>query len=249
MKLFIPPQFRWIRAGRRVVLVHEALEATVGQLLLTAPHAGPPGGVPLAAGRGGAYRLTLDDGETIVFRSYRRGGLLAHFVRETYWTRPPRPFLELATTEEARRRGVPVPEALGARIDLLAAGCYRGALVTRFLHDTETLWGVFRRGQDAERRRQLSHGAGRAVRAMQDAGIYHPDLNLTNCIVRDEGEGVQVFVVDLDRAGTRRGALPAFQRHRMLRRLERSARKLDPHGEVLAAADLAALREACNAHG
>ena len=193
--------------------------------------------------------MTLDDGQTIVFRSYRRGGLLSRFIRETYWTRPPRPFLELATTEEARRRGAPVPEALGARIDLLAAGCYRGALVTRYLHDTETLWRVFTRGQDVERRRSLSRRAGRAVRVLQDAGIYHPDLNLSNCIVRDEGGRVQVFVVDLDRAGARSGALPRFQRRRMLRRLERSVRKLDPYGEVLAAADLAALRDACNARG
>jgi hypothetical protein len=249
MKLSVPPQFRWIHAGRRVVLVHEAFESSVGQLLLKTPHGPPPGGLPLGGGRGGAYRLTLEDGETIVFRSYRRGGLLAHFIRETYWTRPPRPFLELATTEEARRRGVPVPEALGARIDLLPAGCYRGALVTRYLHDTETLWRVFSRGQDPEGRRRLSRGAGRAVRALQDAGIYHPDLNLSNCIVRDQGGRVQVFVVDLDRAGTRSGALPPSQRQRMLRRLERSARKLDPHGEVLAARDLAALREACNAPG
>jgi 3-deoxy-D-manno-octulosonic acid kinase len=249
MTLQPPSDFRWLRSARRLVLVHEAVEQSIGQLLLSLPHAPPPGGVRLAGGRGGAYRLTLDDGDVVVLRLYRRGGVLARFNRETYWSRPPRPFAELVTTDEARRRGVPVPAALGARIDICRTGGYRGALVTRYLPDTETLWSRLRRGPDPEQRRILTRGAGKIVRILTNAGIYHPDLNLHNCLVRDHCGQPQLFVVDLDRAGARRGALPDAQRDRMLQRLVRSARKLDPLGEVLAPADIATLRDACNEHG
>jgi 3-deoxy-D-manno-octulosonic acid kinase len=249
MRLQPPSGFLWLHSTRRRVLVHETVEASIGALLLSLPHAPPPGSVPLASGRGGAYRITLDDGDVIVLRLYRRGGALARFNRETYWARPPRPFAELVTTDEARRRGVPVPEVLGARIDICRSGGYRGALVTRYLQDTETLWQRLRRGPDPEHRRDLTRGAGEMVRTLRNAGIYHPDLNLHNCIVRDQGGRPELFVVDLDRAGARRGALPDAQRDKMLQRLVRSARKLDPLGEVLAPADIAMLRDACNAPG
>jgi len=249
MRLQPPSGFRWLHSTRRRVLVHQAVEESIGELLLSLPHAAPPGGVPLASGRGGTYRLTLDDGDVIVLRLYRRGGVLARLNPETYWARPPRPFAELVTTNEARRRGVPVPEVLGARIDISRGGGYRGVLVTRYLQDTETLWQRLRRSQDPEQRRVLTRGAGEIVRILRSAGIYHPDLNLHNCIVQDHGGRPQLFVVDLDRAGARHGALPDAQRDRMLQRLVRSARKLDPLGEVLAPADIAMLRDACNEQG
>ena len=47
--------------------------------------------------------------------------------------------LELILTDEARRRGIAVAEVLGARVDRLAAGLYRGAIVTREIAGAETL--------------------------------------------------------------------------------------------------------------
>jgi len=249
MRLHVPSDFVWIRSGRRLALVHEAATPCLKVLLLTVPHGCALGGVPLGGGRGGTYRITLDRGEVVVMRFYRRGGLLAHLVRDTYWDWPARPFVELATTAEARRRGVPVPEVLGARIDRLWNGSYRGALVTRHLEATETLWERLKRTPDAERRRVLSREAGHAVRALWEAGVYHPDLNLNNCIVREEDGGLQVFVVDFDRARVRQTALGEAPRQRVLRRLERSARKLDPEGKVVGAEELCALRKACGSSG
>jgi 3-deoxy-D-manno-octulosonic acid kinase len=249
MRLRVPPEFVWVRAGGRIVLVHSSVRRTLGRLLLTAPHAPPDGAVALPGGRGGTYRITLDGGDVVVLRLYRRGGFIGGLVRETYWGWPPRPFLELATTEEARRRGVPVPQVLGARIDRRGSGAYRGVLVTRHLPGTETLWALLNRRDDEEGRQALSRSAGRTVRALQDAGIYHPDLTLNNCLVRDEGGTFAAFVVDLDRARAMRGALGARLRQRMVRRLERSARKLDPEGKVVGADTLRVLREACRSGG
>jgi hypothetical protein len=241
----IPPEFRWLRAGRRIAVVHDAVHATLGPLLLALPAGPPAGAVGLHGGRGGSYRLPLADGDSIVVRLYRRGGVIAHIIRETYFGWPPRPFLELVTTEEARRRGAPVPEVLGACIERRWTGGYRGAIVTRHLHDTETLWAALGRVRDTEQRRALTRGAAAAVRALHDAGIHHPDLNLNNCLVRRSGHRVEAFVIVLDRARATRAALGTPQRQRALRRLERSARKLDPEGKVIEAADLSVLRESC----
>jgi hypothetical protein len=138
-----------------------------------------------------------------------------------------------------------VPEVLGASVDRLWNGSYRGALVTRHLPWTETLWERLKGTGDAEHRRRLSRSAGYAVRVLCEAGIYHPDLNLNNCIVREEDGTIEVFIVDFDRARVRKGALGGMLRRRTLRRLERSARKLDPERKVIGTDELKALRDAC----
>src|SRR6185503_4077803 len=56
-------------------------------------------------GRGVLKAVRLRDGETALIRGYRHGGLLRSLTRECFFTWPPRPFRELAITEELRRRG------------------------------------------------------------------------------------------------------------------------------------------------
>lgn len=247
MDIAVPPDFLWVRAGRRIALVHRALDRTLGRLLLTAPHGAPAGATALAGGRGGTYRIALDGGDIVVLRLGKRGGVLGPVLRDLYWGSPPRPFVELATTDEARRRGVPSPEPLGARVDRLWAGWYRGLVVTRHLPGTETLWHSLRTASDSERRQEVARAAGRAVRALCEAGVYHPDLNLNNCIVRQGNDGVEAFIIDFDRAQLNDPASGAVLRERMLQRLERSARKLDPKGAVVTLDELRALGDASGA--
>ncbi len=71
------------------------------------------------------------------------------------------------------------------------------------------------------------------------AGIAHADLNLTNVVVG----GGAATVLDLDRARLVSGRLSAFARRRSLRRLARSARKLDPAGTVVDADVVRAFRD------
>jgi 3-deoxy-D-manno-octulosonic acid kinase len=75
----------------------------------------------------------------------------------------------------------------------------------------------------------VAGAAGRAVARLHAAGVIHPDLNLGNILV---GDG-DASIVDLDRARIGRGPLVAWRRSRSLRRLERSARKLDPGGTLV----------------
>ena len=243
----IPPDFEWIRRGRRVALVRRTVAGPVGDLLARTPHGPPPGGERLAGGRGAAYRVRLPGSDTVVFRVCRRGGLLAALLRDNYlrlWPRLPRPFAEIVVTETARARGVPGPEPLGARIDRGWAGWYRGVVVTRHLPAAESLWERLHREADAGGRREIAHAAGRAIGMLWRAGIYHPDLNLWNCVVSDEGGGLEAFIVDFDRASIVEGGAREALRERMLRRLERSARKLDPSGKIVTGRDLQALRDA-----
>ncbi len=70
-----------------------------------------------------------------------------------------------------------------------------------------------------------------AVDRLHDAGAIHPDLNLTNFLVtRDEGQ-LRVWIIDCDRVRFTRVTLRA--RQRAWRRLQRSARRLDPTAEVV----------------
>ena len=96
-----------------------------------------------------------------MLRSYRRGGVAARVVRETYLGLGARPFRELVVTTEARRRGVAAPEVLAARVEGRLA--YRGAIVTAEIAGTVTLLEALRQADDGARRRALA--AARAGRS------------------------------------------------------------------------------------
>src|SRR5262245_26571379 len=87
--------------------------------------------LPLRWGRGHVWRVRTGARETVIVRSYHRGGFVRHFLNDLYWDRPPRPLMELVSTETARRRGVPAVEALGARVRWTTGGLYRGLFVSR----------------------------------------------------------------------------------------------------------------------
>jgi tRNA A-37 threonylcarbamoyl transferase component Bud32 len=75
----------------------------------------------------------------------------------------------------------------------------------------------------------MARAAGLAVAELHDAGVAHPDLNLSNIVVA----GDTASIVDLDRARVAAGGLAPPARRRGLERLARSVRKLDPRGEVV----------------
>src|SRR5581483_7740552 len=97
--------------------VRADLADALGPWLLAPTFALPAAAEPIATGRGGAHRVTLPGGVRAVVRPYRRGGLVARLVHETYLGIRPRPLRELAVTVEARRRGVATAEVLAARVE------------------------------------------------------------------------------------------------------------------------------------
>lgn len=63
---------------------------------------------------------------------------------------------------------------------------------------------------------------------MHRRGVYHGDLNLKNILVRQETDEIKSYIIDFDKASLYLGAVPANKAEKNLRRLYRSACKLDP---------------------
>lgn len=192
-------------------------------------------------GRGAAWRMPHAGGDWIV-RHYRRGGAVAHVLRDEYLrTGAARPLRELRASVAARARGVATPEVL-AGVVYPAGPFYRADLATRFIPDARDLAEVVlgERRAGPEERVAAWHAAGVLLRAAFDAGVEHADLNLRNILIAG-GPAPRALLLDLDRAVVRERAVDEAARARMLERLRRSRRKLEAAaGRETDAAELAA---------
>lgn len=178
----------------------------------------PPAEV--AGGRGGTRRIALAGGKTVYLRHYLRGGAMRRLSRDRYLLRPPRPLRELIVTEWARACGCPVPTVAAVCVE--EAGLfYRGWIVTEAIDDTCPFIETYAEAAASERRGLLK-AAGRAIRSIHDAGIYHRDLNGHNLLVDDDG---RVWIIDFDRALLAQPGV-ARRAQRGLDRLWRSLEKL-----------------------
>ena len=178
-------------------------------------------------GRAALRAVELADGGHALVRSCRHGGLLRHVTRHWFVSRPPRPFVELAVTAVARERGLRAPEVLAALVARGIGPWYRGWLVTREIKGARNLWGTLLEGVDGDEKQALLRQVGYSLRLMHASGIDHADLNLRNILVLDGALGPEIFIIDFDKARLFEGAVPAAQARRNLRRLRRSADKLD----------------------
>lgn len=184
-------------------------------------------GEPISGGRGATFRIATEQGG-VVLRRFRRGGAM-RWLGELYCGFRPRPLREFSVLLRARRRGLPVPEPLAAVVERHFAVLYRGRLLMR-----EVVGGVsLLRWLDRESDADLVALLARALRDLHDAGLNHPDLNLQNVLVVARSYGPRLVFVDLDRARLSAVPLGVAARRRALRRLRRSATKLDPRGERL----------------
>ena len=229
--MIVPPGYERVR-DRRLALVVRAdvrpwLEPVLRQI---ASGQDQPGARALPGGRGGTVVIDRN-GHTVVVRAARRGGLPARLVRDLHFGFAPWPFRELVCTVALQRAGVPVAEPLGAAVLWMAPGCYRGWFASRYIAGAQTL-SAWARAATGPLRTRLLRLVGAATRRLHASGQRHPDLNLDNILLTDAGGG-SVWLVDFDRGWRGAGATDD------LRRLRRSARKLDPQGRWLTDADLA----------
>jgi hypothetical protein len=173
-------------------------------------------------------------------RRYQRGGAVRYFVRDVYWDRPPRPLMELISTETAQQRGVPTVEVLGAGVEWVAGGLYRGVLITREAQEFINLWEWLQCRPASEARRAMSRAVAKAVGQLHAAGIIHADLNLTNILVRTVPGTPEVLLIDFDQARLFPGLPHLRYRKQNLRRLRRSLDKFDPNGLLTTPEDVEA---------
>jgi 3-deoxy-D-manno-octulosonic acid kinase len=165
-------------------------------------------------------------------RRGRRGGLAHHLLSDLYFGPRPRPVQELAVAAQARRRGIPVAEPMGAMVEWVAPMVYRSFFITRAMPGM-TLWEFIGTDDDPRVRIHVLEQARRTIDTMHQRGLFHADLNLHNLFVATGGNSFTVIVLDLDKAKLFDGPLSPALCRRNGARLLRSARKLDPHGRYL----------------
>jgi 3-deoxy-D-manno-octulosonic acid kinase len=193
-----------------------------------------------AGNRGSGFRVELNRNTGLFVRRARRGGWIRPLNRDLYFGLRPRPLHELAIAAEAARRAIPIAEPIGALVEPLAPAIYRGAMITRALTGM-TLWEFLQTDDDPRVRAHVLALARRAIETMHRGGLFHADLNLHNLFVTQSGESFVVVILDLDKAWLSSAALPVNGRRRNMRRLIRSAHKLDPAGRLLTPAALSIL--------
>lgn len=235
---YTPPGFKRMRSGRcQVGILREDVQRYFSFEKLKAETASDQ----LASeffGRGRLKYFHIDNGESVLVRTYRRGGLVRRLTKGLYFSWPPRPFKELAVTEEVRRRGIPTLEILGAGIEKSRGVFYRGWLVSRELTGACDLWTALRKELYVGiRKEMLLQNVAQSLKNMHRQGIYHGDLNLKNILVRQEDAKLGVYIIDFDKAKLFRRPLGGGKVNRNLTRLLRSVRKLDPEGRFFSPKD------------
>jgi len=192
------------------------------------------GGEPLtSAGGRGTARLVSVAGVTAVVRRVRRGGLLRRLLPDRFMS-PRRALRERQALERLRELGIaPCCLAVEAEGRLLVSL----TVATEYLREARDLRSV-----DALSPEQ-ARVVGETVRRMHDAGVGHPDLNVTNILVESRPR-VRAFVVDLDGARLHDGPVPAREREAEILRLCRSLDKWADTSRASALARAAFLRAA-----
>lgn len=204
---------RTLSAGPTTILYDDTLVSHADDALFT-----PSERAVAVGGRGAAWVIQGGE-EEWVLRHYRRGGLPAHFVADTYLWRGlerARPWREWRLLAELHSRGLPVPRPVAARVQRKGLG-YRGDLITRRIPGARSLGELLATHHDAIPWKEV----GMCVRRLHEAGIWHADLNAHNILVDQAG---LVWIIDFDRSEWRTDY--GHWRQSNMHRLQRSLRKL-----------------------
>jgi len=172
-------------------------------------------------GRASLGSLSSPDGPLLV-REYRKGGLLRRVRGRTMHGRL-RPLDELVLLARLQALAVPVPVAVGCVILRGPLG-WRGFLLLEEVAGAVDLEALLHGvpGPPGTPLRHVLATAGRAVRALHDAGVPHPDLHPKNLLLTPDG---RVLIIDLDKARPGTGLLADQERLRNLVRLGRAIEK------------------------
>jgi 3-deoxy-D-manno-octulosonic acid kinase len=215
----VPDAVRLRVAGRDVLAWVDGAEEAAQAVAVGADD------LPVAAstGRAPLRRVESPLGPLLV-RESRKGGALRRLRGRRFLGRV-RPLDELVLARRLLAARVPVVEAVAA-VALGSPLGWRGFLVTREVRGGLDLqsWLYAREDHPHWPARDVLAAAGRAVRALHDAGVEHADLHGKNLLLDPDTAGARV--VDLDRA--RPHDAPLSERER-LGNLVRFARSVEKH--------------------
>src|ERR1700722_1395237 len=110
------PDFPPFGLGRRILYIRRDFAPRVPAIFaaLAELKRDPASG---AGNRGSGFPLKLDGGPELFARRGRRGGFARFITTDVYFGASTRPLRELAIANEARLRGIPIAEPLGAMIE------------------------------------------------------------------------------------------------------------------------------------
>jgi len=169
------------------------------------------------------FEIGLENPARWVLRHYRRGGLAAKVLSDSYlWTGAERTrcFREWRLLAELYRRGLPVPAPVAAKYERLGL-MYRADLITQELPESQTLTQCLAQGPLAQER---WNAIGRTIARFHAQGVQHADLNAQNILLAPDGAA---FILDFDRGRLRdRGPWE----EQVLARLRRSLEKVTASG-------------------
>lgn len=178
-----------------------------------------------AIGRGEAH-LFSKDGESLILRHYRRGGLVARLIKDLYLgyrIEKSRPWLEWQLLKEMIGWGLPVPAPVAIRFSPSLGFSYRGDIVMRVIPGVTLADYLIKKPL----KRELWWQIGVTIRHFHQRGIYHADLNARNIMVSDDSE---IFIIDFDRGEVRKKS--GGWQSANLQRLRRSIDKLSRHQQT-----------------
>jgi len=204
----IPPQFEKVVIGRSTVFVKDKYRDPILSQKATLSgkikERGLSPGVSLLKGRNVIPCIPIKGShERMIIKHYEHGGLFRKITKDILWGSS-RPFRELVILETASQRGIPVPEALAARVDRILGPFYKGEIAYKEIPDSgnllEYLKGLNRktRQEKISSKRKIIHSLAEAIKKMHASGIYHADLNIKNVLIRNREKGIQVYLLDFD---------------------------------------------------
>jgi hypothetical protein len=182
-------------------------------------------------GRGAVVELTVGEGETLIFKKKRRGGLYGKLMGDVFrddWHAAS----EVALSETAWKKGVPVAQVAFAMWapagEGRLAGYRRAYLASIKLPGARSLMEWIEAEPGPRALRDALKAAGEAVVRAHERGFYHADLNLGNILIsRSEQGEYGAWLIDLNNSQLGRN-LRFNRRLDNLMRLYRSAEKWAP---------------------
>ena len=204
--------FTHISRGGAQALVREEWADVVSAALLEGAGCRPAG----EGGRGALMRFTYPNGSGLV-RRYRRGGVIRHFVKESYLLQN-RPLRELNVHSFVQDEGLSVPVVLGV-VWRRRGLWYRGSIASDEVDSTTLLEYARDRGSQAE---GVMAQCGELIRRMHELGVYHADLQVKNILVGED----RAYLIDFDNAVR----YPAVSDRLRVRNLLRLRRSFEKHG-------------------
>jgi 3-deoxy-D-manno-octulosonic acid kinase len=182
---------------------------------------------PVIPGKGrGGISMVEADGRKLVARKYVHGGFFRVLTGDLFldWRRALR---EAEIMSYLREKGCPVVTPFCVVVEQRSFA-YRLHLVTVL---EEGAVDLLRQLEASSRRQRLriARQFAEALRHLEQAGVFHPDLHLRNVLVTPEGK---LVFLDFDRA--RRKVIGRRDMESMLRRLGRFVDKMERQGRFSA---------------